>query len=176
MSLYFASERLRDDKDVVMAAVQQNGMALYFASERLRDDKDVVMAAVHQIGTALYFASDELRNDKDVVLKAVQQNGMTLRYASERLRGDKDVVMAAVHQYEWALIYASKELRDDFASLYVSPRLKQDQDIQKAAGLEPDIKQEPEKPDIDMVLGDAKKWCQKHNDIPTAQPQHNIER
>ena len=56
------------------------------------------------------------------------------------------------------------------AFTYVSPRLKQDQDIQKAAGLE------SEKPDIDTVLGDAKVWCQEHNDVSVTQPQHNIER
>ena len=60
--------------------------------------------------------------------------------------------------------------------LSISSKLQQDQDMQKAAGLELDIAQEQDKPDIDTVLGDAKKWCQEHNDTPTAQPKLNIER
>ena len=121
-------------------------------------------------------------NDKKEVLKLVQQDGRDLKYASKKLRNDKDVVMTAVHQAGTALQFASKKLRNDkeialaalqsssYAFKYVSPRLKQDQDIQKAAGLE------SEKPDIDTVLGDAKVWCQEHNDVSVTQPQHNIER
>ena len=127
-------------------------------------------------------------NDKDEVLKLVQQDGTALKYASKELRNDRNIVTAAVREDGLALIYASKELQDSKdvaltalqknpdAFTYVSPRLKQDQDIQEAAGLEPDIKQKSEKPDIDTVLGDARKWCQEHNDTPAVQPQHNIER
>ena len=121
-------------------------------------------------------------NDKKEVLKLVQQDGRALEYASKKLCNDKDIVMAAVHHRGCALQYASKELQDNKEIVLValqstpdtfenvSPRLKQDQDIQKAAGLE------PEKPDIDTVLGDAKVWCQEHNDVSVTQPQHNIER
>ena len=117
--------------------------------------------------------------DKEVVLNAVQQYGRALKFASEELCNDKEVVLNAIQQDEWALAYVSKELQDDKeialtalqngsdVFIHVSPRLKQDQEVRKAAGLEPDI---------DTVLGDAKKWCQEHNDAPTVQPQHNIER
>ena len=37
---------LADDKDVVMAAVKQNGEAFRFASVKLRDDEDVFIAAI----------------------------------------------------------------------------------------------------------------------------------
>ncbi len=121
------------------------------------NNKNVVLEAVKQNGLALQFASEKLQDDKNVVLEAVKQYGRALRFASENLRDDKDIVMTAVQQNRYALMYASKELQEDY-------------DIQKAAGLEPD------KPDIDTVLGDAKKWCQEHNDTPTAQPKLNIER
>ena len=43
----FASERLRNDKDVVLKAVEKNGLALVrFASERLRNDKEFILKAV----------------------------------------------------------------------------------------------------------------------------------
>ena len=84
-------------------------------------------------------------------------------YASKELQDNKEIVLAALQSTPDAFVY-------------VSPRLKQDQEVQKAAGFNPDINQEPDKPDIDTVLGDAKKWCQKHNDAPTAQPKLNIER
>jgi uncharacterized protein YoaH (UPF0181 family) len=64
----------------------QNGEALKYASDELRADKKVVLAAVMQNGEALKYASDELRADKKVVLAAVMQNGEALKYASVDLR------------------------------------------------------------------------------------------
>ena len=74
------------DKEVVLAAVQQDGLALQFASEDLRADREVVLAAVQQHGLALQYASAELRADREVVLAAVQQNGEALRLAPLRIR------------------------------------------------------------------------------------------
>jgi hypothetical protein len=51
-----------------------------------KNNKDVVLEAVKQDGMALQFASDELKNNKDVVLKAVRQNVWVLRFASEELQ------------------------------------------------------------------------------------------
>eukprot|EP00658_Telonema_sp_P-2_P085706 TRINITY_DN9827_c0_g1_i2.p1 TRINITY_DN9827_c0_g1~~TRINITY_DN9827_c0_g1_i2.p1 ORF type:complete len:658 (+),score=155.70 TRINITY_DN9827_c0_g1_i2:188-2161(+) len=90
-----ASEELRNDQGVVLAAVVWDGRALRFASEVLRNDKDVVLAAVRENGHALEFVSEELRNDKEVVLDAVMVIGSALKVAAEELRNDKDVVLAA---------------------------------------------------------------------------------
>ena len=47
---------------MVLAAVQQNGRALYSASPELKADREVVLAAVHQNGRdVLRDASPELR-------------------------------------------------------------------------------------------------------------------
>jgi uncharacterized protein YdeI (YjbR/CyaY-like superfamily) len=72
---------LLHDKQVVLAAVAQDGLALQFAAEALRADKEFMLAAVAQNGRALYFAAEALRADKQVVLAAVTQNGLALQYA-----------------------------------------------------------------------------------------------
>ena len=41
----------------------------------LKNDKEIVLKAIQINGWALKHASDELKNDKEVVLKAVQQHG-----------------------------------------------------------------------------------------------------
>ena len=87
--LSWASEELRNDKDIVMVAVTQNGEALEYASEELRNDKDIVMAAMEQNWRALRYASDELRNDREVVLAAVAYNIRALQYASDTFKKDK---------------------------------------------------------------------------------------
>ena len=50
-----------------MTSVQNFGWALLFASNELKADRDVVMAAVRQEGWALRFASNEIQNDREVV-------------------------------------------------------------------------------------------------------------
>jgi hypothetical protein len=60
------------DREVVLAAVGQDGSALAYASQELRNDREVVLAAVRQDGRARVFASDVLRNDRDVGLEAVR--------------------------------------------------------------------------------------------------------
>ena len=44
MSLQHASQELRADREIVLAAVQQNGEALRFASEELKADREVMRA------------------------------------------------------------------------------------------------------------------------------------
>ena len=59
----------------------------WYAPDELKADKEVVLAAVGQDGLALMYASDELKADKEVVLAAVGQNVHALEYAPDELRG-----------------------------------------------------------------------------------------
>ena len=113
MLLQYASEQLKDDKDVVRVAVKNNGKALKFASEELKRDKEVVRVAVKNNGKAFKLASKELKGDRELVLAVVQEDGFLLSFASEELRGDREVVLAAIHNYGRALDFASEELRGD---------------------------------------------------------------
>jgi hypothetical protein len=56
--LEYVSDTLKDNKQLVMKAVQVYGFELRFASERLRDDYDIVMAASLTNLDAIDFASD----------------------------------------------------------------------------------------------------------------------
>ena len=71
---------------------KRTGFVLQYASEELRGDLDMVLAAVKSNGYALTHASEELKNNKDVALEAVRKDGQALEYASEELRGDRDMI------------------------------------------------------------------------------------
>ena len=83
------------------------------ASDRLRNDFDVVMAAVTRTGFALKNASPTLKDNAEIVKVAVMQEGRALEHASERLRDNEDMVRAAVAEVSYSLEYASKRLQDD---------------------------------------------------------------
>ena len=111
--LEHASQRLKNDDDVVLAAILDRGFALKFASSRLRKDKQMVMLAVSNEGGALHYADKSLQDDRDIVMAAVLSDGRALAYASPRLQKDKRIVMLAVADHFYALKHAYKTLQDD---------------------------------------------------------------
>ena len=76
-----ASPELKADRDIVSAALHQEGFALEHASPELKADCDFILEAVCQDGLVVECASPELKADCNVVLVAVQQNGLVLECA-----------------------------------------------------------------------------------------------
>lgn len=70
------------DREIVLAAVQQNPDALQFSS--LTGDRDVVLAAVRGNGRVLEFADDELRRDHQVILTAIRSNPRARQFAIDK--------------------------------------------------------------------------------------------
>ena len=110
LDLQTLPQQLRRDREVVLTAVVQNGMALCYA-KKWSTDREVVLSAVNQNGFALFFASDALKTDRKLVLKAVKLSGLALRWVSDDLKADEDVVMAAVTQCGMALEYAALKMQ-----------------------------------------------------------------
>jgi hypothetical protein len=111
---------LCDDEVTVRAAVQQNGEALQFATARLRDDKDVVRAALRapsracpwsantSPGATLVWASRRLREDEETVLCAVSTYGYMdpLLYVSDELWDAEQVWRRAALVVHWEQVRA----------------------------------------------------------------------
>lgn len=106
-------EKYKNDKKIVIVAVQKDGNVLEFAGDKLKADKEVVLEAVRNNGCALKYASEILKDDKDVVLEAVRKSACSFMYASDGLKDDKEVVLEAVRRYRWNLMYASERLKED---------------------------------------------------------------
>lgn len=111
--MQYCSERLRDSKEIALAAIKEDSCHLRYISSRLRDDKDIALIAVAEDGLVLECCSDRLKDDKEVALVAVSQNGLALEYCSPRLKDDKEVVLAAIQRYGYCLRFASDRLKND---------------------------------------------------------------
>lgn len=81
------------------------GLFLSYASDALRNDREIVLAAVRQDGMALSCASPALQNNRDVVMTAVRQNGGALQYASETLRSDREIVAEVNEKYAYMALH-----------------------------------------------------------------------
>ncbi|CAE7296464.1 unnamed protein product [Symbiodinium sp. CCMP2592] len=86
-----SNNELKDDPEVVQAAIKFDGLSLQFASERLRADRDMVLAAVSQNGCALEFASEALRQEREVVWQAVNRTPRSLALALGGLADDEEL-------------------------------------------------------------------------------------
>ena len=81
------------DKTEALVAVKYAFSALEHVSDELKADKEVVMAAIENNGGALQFVeSDELKADKEVVMAAVKNNGYALQFASDELKADPEIL------------------------------------------------------------------------------------
>jgi hypothetical protein len=95
-AIYYASTRLKADKEIMLFVIKKWGLYLEKASPNIRADREVVLAAVRQNGKALQFASDALTADKEIVLEAIKEHSYIISYASERLKANKEFILSAV--------------------------------------------------------------------------------
>lgn len=86
-----------DNRDFFEEAIKNHATwTLRYASDKLKDDKDLIMDCAKVDGQILYYASKRLRDDKEVVLTAVTQKPLIVKYASAKLRADIDVAKATL--------------------------------------------------------------------------------
>jgi hypothetical protein len=109
-----AGEDVRNDRDVVLQALEVNARAFRFASQNLQRDREIALKAIcRQVGKILALASETLRSDREVVLEAVRIYGPALQFASETWRSDREVVLQAVRCDGFSLQFASVDLKAD---------------------------------------------------------------
>ncbi|WP_019217628.1 DUF4116 domain-containing protein [Legionella tunisiensis] len=89
-----ASERLLDNRDFVLAGFQfpSNGaFNLFCVSNRLREDREVILASVRQNGLNFSEIRDEFRWDKEVIIEALNENLEVIQLVPEEMLRDYDV-------------------------------------------------------------------------------------
>ena len=92
-----------DNKEIALYAldfVDKNSYncLLYDLSDRLKNDRDVVIKSLKIQPKSFRFISDRLKNDKEVVLAAIKVYGNNLQYASERYQKDSRLIKIAREQ------------------------------------------------------------------------------
>eukprot|EP00931_Biecheleriopsis_adriatica_P075649 TRINITY_DN49463_c0_g1_i1.p1 TRINITY_DN49463_c0_g1~~TRINITY_DN49463_c0_g1_i1.p1 ORF type:complete len:377 (+),score=67.41 TRINITY_DN49463_c0_g1_i1:77-1207(+) len=109
----FASEAIRADHDVALAAVSKSGMTVQLCLGEAKESLEIALAAVNNFPEALDKVAAPFQNNRDVVLAAVAKSGIVVRYASEELRADREIMLAACRSYNEAFQYASQGLKSD---------------------------------------------------------------
>jgi hypothetical protein len=98
-----------DDEEVVVAALERDGIVLEFA-QVFQDNRDFVKIAVQSNGLALRYAKG-FQDDESIVALAIQQNGEAFLFASPRLQRDNvDLARRAYTQNRKLLKHMSPEM------------------------------------------------------------------
>lgn len=95
MSIYIG-KRLADNDYFIYDLIKKDPFYICDASDRLKDDFDMVMEAIKLTVNGefgyLNSISDRLKDDKDIITEAIKRDKTTYEYASDRLKEDPDIL------------------------------------------------------------------------------------
>ena len=126
---YRVPQVFRNDKEVMLKIVSKNSLALSNASQELKDDRQVVMAAIQNRQSsapqAIQYASKKLKSDRRIA-RAVLRHGYgikALKHLPRKLREDYKLVLLAVKS-------SSEECNETYETLSeLSEQMVEDADI-----------------------------------------------
>lgn len=113
LMLRYATNRLKNDKEVVHRALEDNCFAVTYASEQIKDDRDFVFDFLKNNSEIIGLLSDRLRSDKELGLMVVKNSPWSLNNLTDKLKDDEDVVLAATDVDPMSVKFASKRLLED---------------------------------------------------------------
>ena len=117
-----ASKRLRDDKDLVIKAIQITSDSFIHASDRLKKDPDVMKLIFDKIYTSIQLNKYFPKYDKDFALFFMKHKAYKFSILKPQFINDKDVVLMAMKD----LINIRRNILP-----YISEKMKNDEDIKK---------------------------------------------
>ena len=79
-ALRHAAKYLKADREIIIAAVIQNGFALFYASKNLKADREIILAAssapnVREVPLYRYILMDDLLGDEEIILRFIDLYG-----------------------------------------------------------------------------------------------------
>lgn len=136
-NLQFLNSQWRKDKEIILAAVKQNGLSLYYADYHQNDD-EVVRAAIEQEPESIQFANFRLRNDRELAKTIIKADPNCMEFLSKDIQNDKELILIGLHHNFVVLEDIDYELSNDtdfmkqccdieiMSLKYCSDRLKND--------------------------------------------------
>mmetsp|Transcript_16058 Transcript_16058/g.34714 ORF Transcript_16058/g.34714 Transcript_16058/m.34714 type:complete len:451 (+) Transcript_16058:100-1452(+) len=91
--LNYLNDKMKADKEIVMAAVRTYPHAFSCASKKLHSDEEILLAAIKEMPENIKFASDEARSKRNIMIQVLKQDGHLFGWASGALEDDKDLLL-----------------------------------------------------------------------------------
>lgn len=109
----YVSNKMNDFNEV-FNIVKQNGNALQYASDELRNSKEIVRRACKTNIQAMKYASDEIKDNENFIIEFKKQSDI-LEYASARIKDNYDIILTFIQSThgQYVLKYASARLQNN---------------------------------------------------------------
>lgn len=132
----YLSERLRKQEDLVLQAVQRNGLWLEFADESLRDNDNIVKVAVQQNGDALEFASERLQNVDEIVFEACKLKDHHIDdefdlIKHHRMYDDEHMILMMNEQMSHRIYQGSNKSMSPSPLMYANERFRDHEELMR---------------------------------------------
>lgn len=123
--LEIVSEELKNDPEVVCAAIGKSILSIYYASPELKDNGMFIKDCINKIfkekpmpecvyaGQLLKYASDKVKDDYEIISEITNILPYTIEYASDRIKNDKAIFAKIVQYHPFLIQFASEELRNE---------------------------------------------------------------
>jgi hypothetical protein len=111
--LKYASQKLRNKKNIVMIVIKKNWKELEYASFRLRNNVDFMLDALTINGSALQYATNYLKNNGLIVLTGIKNNTYAIRHASYNIKNSKAFAMLIIINFPEIFQFLSDNLKND---------------------------------------------------------------
>jgi len=87
-------EDLRNNKEVVLKAIETDESYINSISKSLKDDIDVARKIIEKKPKDFQILSEKMRDNKDLAIKAIKSDASLYNFVSERLKIDEDILNA----------------------------------------------------------------------------------
>lgn len=111
--IIFASEELKNDREVVLAAISNDDLAFSEIRSKFKKDKSFLIEAVHINPLIFNKIDSQLKLDKDIALSAVTKNGLILSDMDDSLKNNKKIALAAIKNNPKAIWSAGDVFKND---------------------------------------------------------------
>lgn len=144
----------KEHKDFANSPLPTHELAtLSKVSPKLKNDEEVVLAAMKRNPYALQYADDSLKNNKEFMLRSIKVDAHLVRYASDKLKDDEEFMLVATETYNYLFDAASNRLKDreDFVRVVIKRSSLMYRDfIMKNASIRVQKLLEPEMPQLGL--------------------------
>ena len=113
--LFFASQELKCDKELVKLCVSQGEFRILQQTHlEYLENKEIALSAVKKDGCALKYFKKPIKMDEDVCLEAVKQNSKAYYYINRKMKYNKEIILETLKKDETIFPYIYKQFKKKY--------------------------------------------------------------
>lgn len=102
-----------ENKKVLIYTLKIDGTQLKFINSKLKHDKDVIKAALNQYPYSIQYVDKKDLDRKKIILPFLKKNPYIINYLGECFTDNETIMFENIRKYPYGLRFASNRLKDN---------------------------------------------------------------